>query len=85
MRRDNTIEAPTACLFQCRNDAGLFAVSLQRSAGNTPLSTTWYAGWRLRGEFMLGLDELTPTATDPKPILRGVRSVGYYIWRNGLV
>jgi hypothetical protein len=84
MRRTTGIEAPTGYLFQCKNDAALFAVSLQSNAGNIPPSTAWYGGWRLHSEFALGLDEPAPAEIDMNPVLRGVRTVGYYVWRNGL-
>jgi hypothetical protein len=80
----DAIGATTAYLFQCRNDSALYAVSLERNAGNIPLSTAWYAGWRLRSEVALGAEGPASTGIDPKPILRGLRSAGYYIWRNGL-
>lgn len=83
MRTADILEPPLY-LFQCNNDASLFAVSVERSAGNIPLSTVWYGGWSLRSELTLGLNERAPTGIDFTPILRGVRSVGYYIWRNGL-
>ena len=83
MPRTHAIEAATAYLFQCRNDSGLFAVSLERNAGNIPLGTAWYAGWRLRRELALGGGGPAPTDLDPEPILRGLRHAGYYIWRNG--
>jgi hypothetical protein len=85
MPTTDILEAPRAYLFQCKNDSGLFAVSLERNADNIPFGTAWYGGWRLRSEFALDVDGRAPTEMDPKPILRGVRSVGYYIWRNGLV
>jgi len=81
----DTLGAPTAYLFQCRNVAALFAISLERNAGNIPFGTAWYGGWRLRSEFALELDGRAPADIDPKPVLRAVRSVGYYIWRNGFV
>jgi hypothetical protein len=84
MPRLDAIEAPTAYLFQCRNDSALFAVSLDRDAGNIPVSTAWYGGWRLRRELALGCDGPASTDIDPEPILRGLRNAGYYIWRNGL-
>jgi hypothetical protein len=77
-------DAQTAYLFQCRNDSGLFAVSLQRNAGNIPSSTAWYGGWSLQRELTLRPDAQAPSGLDPKPILRGLRSFGYYVWRNGV-
>jgi hypothetical protein len=80
-----TLEALTAYLFQCRNDSALFAVSLERGAGNIPFGTAWYGGWRLRRAFALDIDARAPADIDPRSILRSVHSVGYYVWRNGLV
>jgi hypothetical protein len=75
------LRASTAYLFQCRNDTGLFAVSFDRDAGNIPPGTAWYAGWRLRSAF--DLDEPLPTELNQEPMMQGLRSYGYHIWREG--
>ena len=72
----------TAYLFQCRSDAGLFAVSVHEEAGNIPASTAWYGGWRLRRAFALAADG-PAEYSDAKLIANGVRRAGYYIWRDG--
>jgi hypothetical protein len=72
----------TAYLFQCRNDAGLFAVSTHENADNIPPGTAWYAGWRLCGAFALG--DPAVAVLNPGRIATRVSSVGYYIWRDGL-
>lgn len=70
-----------AYLFQC-GDNGLYAVSNDASGVNIPRSAC-PEGWRVKASFALGVREAIPVAIDPEPILRGVRSVGYYIWREG--
>jgi hypothetical protein len=62
----------------------LFAVSLHEKAGNIPPSTTWYGGWRLRRAFALAPAEAPDADADAKRIANRVRSVGYYVWREGL-
>jgi hypothetical protein len=78
--QDITTEA--AYLFQCRNDAAMFAVSTHAKAGNIPPSTAWYAGWRLWRAF--ALDDPPVAVVNPGRIATRVSSVGYYIWRDGL-
>jgi hypothetical protein len=72
-----------AYLFQC-DDNGLFAISNDPTGKNIPRDTC-PEGWRLKSEFTLGARETLPIAIDPEPILRGIRRLGYYIWREGLV
>lgn len=74
----------TAFLFQCRNDAALFAVSLHEEASNIPPSTAWFGGWSLRRALALAVDAPAEHA-DAKLIADGVRRAGYYIWRDGLL
>jgi hypothetical protein len=75
----------TAYLFQCRSDAALFAVSLHEEAGNIPTSSAWYGGWRfLRRAFALASAKTPPADENAKLISLGLRSVGYYIWRDGI-
>jgi hypothetical protein len=73
----------TAYLFQCLNDAALFAVSLNEEAGNIPQSTAWYGGWRLRKAFPLDADKSGLADLASKRIISGVLGVGYHIWRDG--
>jgi hypothetical protein len=74
-------DALEAYLFQC-DDNGLYAVSLDPLGGNLPRGPC-AEGWRLRTAFALGVHEPVPAAIPPEPILRGVRAVGYYVWREG--
>lgn len=84
MQGTNVHGPQTAYLFQCRNDADLFAVSLNEEARNIPLGTAWYGGWCLRAAFALDADGAAPVDIDANSVRRGVRTIGYYIWRNGL-
>ena len=76
-------DATPAYLFQ-GDDNGLFAVSNDPTGKNIPRQTC-PEGWRLKSEFALGLREALPIAIGAEPILRGLRRLGYYIWREGLV
>jgi phage/plasmid-associated DNA primase len=75
-------EAFEAYLFQC-DDNGLYAVSRDPSGENIPRNAC-AEGWRFRAAFNLGVHESVPAPIAPEPILRGIRAVGYYIWREGL-
>jgi hypothetical protein len=75
-------DAQQAYLFQC-GDNGLFAVSLDASGENLPRGAC-AEGWRLKVAFLLGVREPVPASISPEPILRGVRAVGYYVWREGM-
>jgi hypothetical protein len=70
-----------AYLFECEDD-GLFAVSLELSGSNIP-KRYYHAGWTLREEFDLGVDEPMPVAIEPEPVIHGIRASGYYVWRQG--
>jgi hypothetical protein len=74
-------DALDAFLFECGDDA-LFAVSLDPLGSNIP-QRYCPQGWRLISEFALGIHEPIPVAIPPERILQGLRSVGYYIWREG--
>ena len=75
-------DSQEAFLFRC-DDNGLFAVSIDRLGSNLPCNSC-PEGWRLERAFALGVQEPVPAPIPPEPILRGVRSVGYYIWREGV-
>jgi hypothetical protein len=77
---ENT-DAVLAYLFQ-GDDIGLFAVSLDRSGRNIPRSSC-PEGWQLKAEFPLAAAEPVPAAIGAESIIRGVRAIGYYIWREG--
>ena len=74
-------DALQAYLFQC-DDERLFAVSLLPSGSNIPRSAC-ADGWRFKAAFALGVHFPVPASIDPEPILRGIRALGYYIWREG--
>jgi hypothetical protein len=74
-------DALEAYLFHC-DDSGLYAVSLDPTGRNIPRNSC-PQGWRLKTEFLLGVHQAVPASIPPEPILRGVRNVGYYVWREG--
>jgi hypothetical protein len=72
-----------AYLFEC-DDPGLFAVSLGASGSNIPRQAD-SGPWRLTTPFALGIHEPVPIPIAPEPLLRALRSNGYYVWRAGMV
>jgi hypothetical protein len=74
-------DATEAYLFECDTEP-LFAISCDRTGANLPPSTC-LVGWRLKEAFALGSRVAMPRAIEAEPVLRGLRSVGYYIWREG--
>jgi hypothetical protein len=40
------------------------------------------AGWQLQAEFPLGIREAIPAPMDPEPVIRGIKSNGYFVWRE---
>jgi hypothetical protein len=75
------IDATEAYLFEC-DDETLFAVSCDRTGSNIPRNLC-PEGWRCKLAFELGVRETLPFAMAPEPILRGLRGLGFYIWREG--
>jgi hypothetical protein len=75
-------DATLAYLFQ-GDDDGFFAISNDPTGKNIPRNAC-PEGWRLKSEFALGVRAPLPVAIDPEPILRGLRRLGYYIWREGV-
>ena len=71
------VDASYAHLFKC-DEEKLFAVSMDGTGRNLPEQA-----WRYIEAFALGIHEAMPRAVDPEPIMRGLRTVGYYIWREG--
>ena len=74
-------DSVTAYLFECGDDA-LFAVTLDPAGSNIP-QRTCPQGWRRIAAFALGVHEPIPVAIAPERILQAIRSIGYYIWREG--
>lgn len=71
---DNSLPA---YLFESSNGA-MFGVSLDSHGKNLPRRE---GGWALRAAFSLGVHDPVPAPIDPEPILRGIRSQGYFIWQ----
>jgi hypothetical protein len=76
-----TLDAEDAYLFQCGDDR-LYAVTLDSKGDNLP-PRTCPSGWKFLQAFPLGIREPLPMSISPEPVIRGIRSVGYYIWREG--
>jgi hypothetical protein len=72
-------DATVAYLFRC-DDSDLFAITTDEAGRNLP-KQIGFGGWHFEMEFPLGVQEPMPKAL--KPVLRGLRYVGYYIWREG--
>jgi len=70
----------TAYLFQCEGE-DLFAVSCDKSGINIPRSPC-SQGWRFCSEFVLGMDRPVPAPILPDPIVRGIVTQGFYVWRG---
>jgi hypothetical protein len=75
------VDAAEAYLFECDCEP-LFAITRDPTGSNLPLRTC-PEGWQFNSSFPLGVREAMPRAIDPEPVLRGLRAVGYYIWREG--
>jgi hypothetical protein len=76
-------DASVAHLFECGCEP-ILAVTCDRSGANLPASSC-VEGWRFKATFSLGVHEPMPLPISPEPILRGIKSDGYYMWRNGPV
>ena len=77
------LEARSAYLFFCPS-TNRYGVTLDESGSNLP-QQGGDAGWQLQAEFSLGIHEALPVPMDPEPVLRGIKSVGYFVWREGPV
>jgi hypothetical protein len=71
------VDARAAYLFFCPF-TNRYGVTLDKSGSNLPQQGC-DAGWQLQAEFPLGIHEALPAPMDPEPILRGIRSVGYFV------
>lgn len=69
-----------AYLFQ-QDGADVFGVALDPEGTLLPRADG--ASWIQQQSFRLGVHEPLPFEADPEPILRGIISRGYFIWRAG--
>lgn len=67
-------DASKAYLFQCLGN-GCYCVSYDVTGHTLPLADC-RSGWKLIGDFVLGVKEALPFAADPEPILAGLRADG---------
>jgi hypothetical protein len=74
-------DATKAYLFY-NSEELLNAVTRDRKGTNLPLLR---GPWTFQKEVMVGVQEPSTLGIDPEPILRGMRSEGYFIWRADLV
>ena len=72
-------EAAQAYMFEL-GDSDLFAVTLDCTGSNLPAGDG--SEWRLRDEFLLGVQDLMPVPLNPEPVLRSIRSKGYFTWHH---
>jgi hypothetical protein len=77
------VDARAAYLFFCPS-TNRYGVTLDKSGSNLPQQGC-DAGWQLQAEFPLGIHEALPVPMDPEPVLRGIKSVGYFVWRESPV
>ena len=75
--------ARAAYLFFCPF-TNRYGVTLDKSSSNLPQHGCG-AGSQLPAEFPLGIHETLPASMDPKSVLRGIKPVGYFVWREGPV
>ena len=71
---DDTVPAH---LFLCLEN-GHYGVSSDASGKNLPTEAC-LSGWRYVKTFKLGVREALPFQANPEPVLRALRSEGYYI------
>jgi len=79
----NDVDAWAAYLFFCPL-TNRYGITLDRSGSNLPQQGC-EAGWQLQAEFPLGVHEALPAPMDPEPVLRSIKSIGYFVWREGPV
>lgn len=65
-----------AYLFACGD---LAAVSLEEDGANLPMKRQW----TFLRPFTLGVRDVGPWGKNPEPIIRGLLSDGFYVWREG--
>lgn len=76
-RGDGDFESTPAFHFRA---GALEAIALDPSGGRLPPPPAGSA-WKLVGEFTLGVWHPAPTGLNPEPVIVGIRSNGYYVWR----
>jgi len=76
-------DASGAYLFLCPL-TNCYAITLDKSGANLP-DQECDLGWQLQAEFPLGIREAIPAPMDPEPVIRSIKAVGYFVWREGPV
>ena len=75
-------DALEAHLFLCLEN-GHYAATTDRSGANLPADRC-SSGWKHVKAFSLGVRETLPVATNPEPVIRAIRDVGYYVFDSDL-
>jgi hypothetical protein len=74
-------DASPAYLFNSRSDPLLHAITRHPSGANLPPLET-PDEWVFDGLIALGIREALPVRIAPEPVLRGLLSDGYFVWRD---
>jgi hypothetical protein len=69
-------------LFLCLEN-GHYAATSDPSGANLPADRC-SSGWKHVKAFSLGVREALPFATNPEPVIRAIRDVGYYVFDSSL-
>ena len=67
----------TAFVFKCRDEA---AITLESSGANLPALLPPET-WIFDRKFTLGVRDVCPIGLNPEPVIRTIRSQGFYVWR----
>ena len=73
-------DGETAYLFRCA-ETGEYAISFDRAGKNLP-SPANARSWEFVQDLVVGVRDPLPIPGNPEPILRGLRSAGYYVWAD---
>jgi hypothetical protein len=74
-------DASAACLFHCRQDPSIHAVSRDRTGANIPIPEG-VPEWIFDRMITLGVREAMPLHIAPEPVLRGLEADGFFIWKD---
>ncbi|MDX2201319.1 MAG: hypothetical protein NW223_01090 [Hyphomicrobiaceae bacterium] len=81
---DTEAQAQRAFLFHCTASWDRHAITLDLTGGNLPAGTC-LTGWVFDREIDVSVSAPLPLPLPPEPVLRGLRSAGYYVWDGHIV